>query len=167
MPAATPLSIFKLIPLRPAPVSLSRARSAGHLSCSSICSIYLAAFFLLLAPHRRRCLPNKLACRFLDFSSLPYLSVGKRAAAAPSSVLTWCSKYSWQLEFRPDRWHAKSERTKIFCLLLPCEAKDLFTSFGESFLAVAPCNTTVLLKAIFSPWGHWIALFEAWWWNCT
>ena len=87
MPAASPLSIFILIPLRPAPVSLSRPQSAGHLSFS-ICSIYLASFFLLLAPlrsapHRRRCLPNKLACRFVDFYSLPYLSADKRAAAAP------------------------------------------------------------------------------------
>lgn len=152
MPAASPLSIFMLILLRPAPVSLSRHQSAGHLNFS-ICSIYLASFFLLLAPHRRLCLPNKLACRFVDFSSLPYLSADKRAAATPCIRTDLVFKVLLATWVRPDRWHAKSERTTN---LLPSSPL-----WGQGYLpklwGKLPCctpradNTAVLLKAVFSP----------------
>ena len=70
-----------------------------------------------------------------------------------ASVLTWCSKYSWQLESdRIDDMPSRSEQ-QISCLLLPCEAKDPSPRFGESFLAVAPRadNTTVLLRQYSPP----------------
>jgi len=36
---------------------------------------------------------------------------------------------------------SRSEQ-QIFCLLLPCEAKDIFPSFGENFLVVPHVRIT-------------------------
>ena len=114
MPAASLLSIFILIPLRPAPVSLSRPQSAGHLSFSNM--FYLFSFFFSAAcsaPHSAGGVVFQISSLVVLWTSLHFLIflLTREQQLPPASVLTWCSKYSCQLEFRPDRWHAKSERT--------------------------------------------------------
>ena len=77
---------------------------------------YLFSFFFSAAcsaPHSAGGVVFQISSLVVLWTSLHFLIflLTREQQLPPASVLNWCSKYSWQLEFRPDRWHAKSERT--------------------------------------------------------